>query len=246
MFKKVLSSTVLGVSALGMMAANAATCANANNLTPSSSSAVMASSNAVTSGVYVTGQIGYADTGMGSKTNLSPYTDYFTANNPHDKNLSNNGLAGRLALGYQFNQNFAVEAGYLQLGQRKVNVTQHMAPLHSNGSLNLQQNAIDLVGKAMLPVASKLNVYGKLGVAYLTTAIKGELSSDEISHVSLDFNNNVGVNKHIWAPEAAVGVSYDISPNVSVDTSWTHIQPLGHNNPGNIDFVAVGLGYNFG
>ena len=59
-------------------------------------------------------------------------------------------------------------------------------------------------------------------------------------------NDEAGVNKHQWAPEAAVGVSYDVTPNVSLDTSWTHIQPLGHNKPGNIDFVAVGVDYNFG
>lgn len=55
----------------------------------------------------------------------------------------------------------------------------------------------------------------------------------------------MGIAKHKWAPEAAVGVSYNITSNLFVDTSWTHIQPLGKNKSGNIDFVAVGLGYNF-
>ena len=97
MFKKVLTTTVLGVSILGVMAANAAA-----------------------PGVYVTGQVGYANTHMGSKTDtINLLQDHHEAD---ANNLSNNGLAGRLALGYQFNPNFAVEVGYLQLGQRKVNV----------------------------------------------------------------------------------------------------------------------------
>src|SRR5215475_12926510 len=97
MFKKVLSTTVISVSVLAAMAANAAA-----------------------PGVYVTGQVGYANTHMGSKTKvsdiLSPYVEKLDSD-VLNKNLSNNGLAGRIALGYQFNQNFAVEAGYLQVGQ---------------------------------------------------------------------------------------------------------------------------------
>jgi OmpA-OmpF porin, OOP family len=217
MFKKILNTSVLGVSVLGAMAANAAA-----------------------PGVYVTGQVGYANTQMGNKTD--------TANLLHNKdkaeanNLSNNGLAGRLALGYQFNQNFAVEVGYLQLGQRKVNV--RVSPEQS--SLKLRQNALDLVGKGIIPVSNNIDVYGKLGVAYLTSDIKETVKVGGQSTTTYDLNDVARVNKHQWAPEAAIGVTYDITPNVSVDTSWTHIQPLGKNRPGNIDFVAVGLGYNFG
>lgn len=230
MFKKVLSTTVLSVSVLAAMTANAAA-----------------------PGVYVTGQVGYANTHMGSKTKVSdilgpvltPEVDPAAIN----KNLANNGLAGRIAIGYQFNQNFAVEAGYLQLGQSKVNLgavhDDHM-PADGEASLKLQQNAIDLVGKGILPLASNFNVYGKLGVAYVTSDVKGTFQAPGIPTINFDLNDRVNIAKHKWAPEAAIGVSYDITPNVSVDTSWTHIQPLGNNKPGNIDFVAVGLGYNFG
>lgn len=221
MFKKVLSTTVLTVSVLGAMAANAAA-----------------------PGVYVTGQLGYADTHMGVKTDITKH-----APNIKDKNLSNNGLAGRVALGYQFNQNFAVEAGYLQLSGSKADLGAYQLP-HSDlvvqSTLKLQQNAIDLVGKGIIPISNNVNVYGKLGVAYITTDIKGTAQTPGIPTINVDLNDVAKITRHKWAPEAAVGVSYDITPNVSVDTSWTHIQPLGNNKPGNIDFVAVGLGYNFG
>ncbi|WP_342219377.1 outer membrane beta-barrel protein [Rickettsiella endosymbiont of Miltochrista miniata] len=218
MFKKVLSTTVLTVSVLGAMAANAAA-----------------------PGVYVTGQVGYANTHMGSKTQISDLIS--DQNYSKDNDLSNNGLAGRVALGYQFNQNFAVEAGYLQLGERKVDTSKIGATTQS--TLKLQQNAIDLVGKGIMPLGSNFNVYGKLGVAYVTSNIDNTTTGSGNTSTT-DLNRTANVAKHKWAPEAAVGVSYDITPNVSVDTSWTHIQPLGNNKPGNIDFVAVGVGYNFG
>lgn len=206
MFKKVLSTTVLTVSVLGAMAANAAA-----------------------PGVYVTGQVGYADTHMDSKVS---------------KHLSNNGLAGRVALGYQFNQNFAVETGYLQLDQKKVNIDP-TSQVH-NTSIKLQQNAIDFVGKGIIPLSSNINVYGKLGLAYVSSNIDITTKVGAFPTTTIDLNDAAHVAKHKWAPEAAIGVSYDITPNVSLDTSWTHIQPLGSNKPGNIDFVAVGVGYNFG
>lgn len=211
MFKKVLSTTVLTVSVLGAMAANAAA-----------------------PGVYVTGQVGYADTHMDSKVS---------------KHLSNNGLAGRVALGYQFNQNFAVETGYLQLSGSKIDLGSAHIPdteLVTQGTLKLRQSAIDFVGKGIIPISNNVNVYGKLGVAYINTNFEGTATTPGKPTITADLNDAAHIAKHKWAPEAAVGVSYDITPNVSLDTSWTHIQPLGSNKPGNIDFVAVGVGYNFG
>ena len=224
MLKKVLTTAVLGVSALGVMAANAAA-----------------------PGVYVTGQLGYANTHMKNKTDISAISKEASETPAEIKtdssNLSNNGLAGRLAIGYQFNQNFAVEMGYLQLSRKKISATYH----DISASALLQQNAIDLAGKAIFPIENNLNIYGKLGVAYLTTTLTGEVAKhgDDLP-ATYDLNGVANIAKHKWAPEAAIGVSYDITPNVSVDTSWTHIQPLGKKRPGNIDFVAVGLSYNFG
>lgn len=227
MFKKVLSTTVLGVSALGVMAANAAA-----------------------PGVYVTGQLGYANTHMGSKTNIAdinkkiPASSVVTPNDADDKDLGNNGLAGRIALGYQFNQNFAVEAGYLGLSQRKVDGVAYEGT-NKLGAMKLQQNVIDLLAKGIVPICDKFNLYGKAGLAYINTDMKATVQTIPAA-TRTGLNDAANVARHKLAPEVALGASYDITPNVSVDTSWTHIQAVGKNRTGNIDFVAVGLGYNFG
>lgn len=226
MFKKVLSTTVLSVSILAAMTANAAV--------PD------VTTNVGTSGIYVTGQIGYADTGS------DLLVHYY---NLPDKQLLNNGLAGRVALGYQFNQNFAVEAGYLHLGSGKVDFedpTVNNVNTHDTISEKIKQRAVDLVGKGIIPISSNANVYAKFGVAYISTDIKGTETINGNPPQNHDLNDYYNIAKHNWATEAAVGVSYNITPNLSVDTSWTHIQPLGNKKPGNINFVAVGLGYNFG
>lgn len=223
MLKKILTTTVLGISVLGAMAANAAA-----------------------SGVYITGQLGYANTHMKDKTDFGDLKETL---NLTSANLSNNGAAGRLAIGYQLNQNFAVEMGYMRFGKGKskgfVTSGDPLDPSMLTMSASMKQNAIDLVGKGILPLSDKFNVYGKLGVAYLTTNLKGDVTKGDGEKTTIG-NDGFDVAKHKWAPEAAIGVSYDFTPNISMDTSWTHIQPLGNKRPGNVDFVAVGIGYNFG
>ncbi|MEN9916650.1 MAG: hypothetical protein RLY40_582 [Pseudomonadota bacterium] len=225
MFKKILSTTVLSVSALAAMTANAAA-----------------------PGVYVTGQLGYAK----NKTEPNQITiagkTAYNFNN--ELSATDRNLAGRLAIGYQFSPNWAVELGYLQLSKKKFNGLLYTPVKGSgfagsvNGSTSISQSAVDLVGKGIYPINDKFNLYGKLGVAYVTTTVDGKYDTD--AHAEMINNNPNAIAKHKWAPEAAVGVSYDITPNVFVDASWTHIQPLGKNKPGNIDFAALGLGYSFG
>lgn len=190
MLKKILITSALTASVCAITAANAA----------------------LPNGLYVSGQVGYADTHM--KSQLSSYGVV----------LNNDGLAGRLAIGYKITPNAALELGYLQLSETKLK--------HSD--FYNQQHAIDVAAKGILPITNNVNIYGKVGVAYLTT--------------QLDTNTkrNDKISKRTFSPEVAVGMGYDITPNVTVDTSLTHIQTLGSNRPGNIDFLAVGVGYNFG
>jgi OOP family OmpA-OmpF porin len=213
MLKKVLTGAVLGASMVGVMAANAAV-----------------------PGVYVTGQLGAVNTHMKAKTEgHGPTTP---PDQPLGSNLNNNGLAGRLAVGYQFNQNWAVELGYLQLKNGKYVEVQPKDKI----TTTLKQNAIDIAAKGILPLSDRFDVYGKLGLAYVTSDIA---YTDKYAE-GHKYNDVYSIAKHKWAPEAAVGVSYDLTSNVSIDTSWTHIQPVGSHRPGNIDFVAVGVGYKFG
>ncbi|MES2141971.1 MAG: outer membrane beta-barrel protein [Pseudomonadota bacterium] len=221
MLKKIASIYVLSISMLSVMVSNAAV-----------------------PNTYISVQLGYASTHMKDKTNIAAIWDatktLFTADGGAI-NLSNNGLAGRLAVGYQFNQHFTIEMGYLQLSKKKINGDSYRTP----ASISLNQRAIDLTGKAILLITNNLNMYGKLGAAYLTTKIDGKRYRNNNTVTTYDLNGAADITQHKWAPETTVGVSYEITPSVSIDTSWLHIQLIGKNRPGNIDFVAVGVDYNF-
>lgn len=259
MLKKTIMMGVLSVSALAVITANAATLADTahnvkNNKKQSHATAVVRKSQPapvakvteaknndqfiqtislerqgglLPAGLYVSGQVGYADTHMKSQLPA-----------PIAAALANDGLAGRLAMGYNLNQNFAIEVGYLQLQKGQANKKNNRYDTN-------QQNAIDILGKGSLPITHNVNLYGKLGVAYLTTKLEEKDNADGIP-TTIELNNEYGIAKHKWAPEAAVGIDYAITSNVNVDTSFTHIHPMGSNRPGNIDFLAVGVGYTFG
>jgi OmpA-OmpF porin, OOP family len=240
MFKQIMTATVLGVSALGMMAANA-----------------------TSNGIYVDGQIGYARTGnpKGLPTDITI---------DKTQKTSKGEMVGRLAIGYQFSPNWAVELGYLQLGKQKSNLlistttTEYMpspfigvptGPIPfdvttvTKQAITINQRAFDIVGKGIYPISDKFNVYAKAGMAYLTTTVKDNNATHQVKNDDGDYQNKPVsslFSKHNWAPEVGIGLTYDITPNMFIDTSITHIQPIGKNKPSNIDFATVGIGYSFG
>ena len=241
MIKRIIAVSVLGVSALGMMAANA-----------------------TTNGLYVDGQVGYAHTG----NKFTGLPSDITVGK--DKKAAKGSIAGRLAIGYQFTKNWAAELGYTQFGQQKSNlsmsslvttqvpsismvpgpfgilipvntITTTSSMVTSKEAITINQHAFDIVGKGIYPISDKFNVYAKAGMAYLTTTVKSKGGMQyQGKPVTALFS------KHNWAPEAGIGLTYDITPNVFIDTSFTHIQPIGKNKPSNIDFATVGIGYSFG
>lgn len=184
----------------------------------------MAAAHATTPGIYAEGQLGYAHTGT-----------RFIKPIPSGKVDSKyqGGLAARLAIGYQFNPNLAFEAGYLQLAKQEANLK---SPV--NQSITINQHAFDLVGKGILPISDKFNLYAKAGLAYLVT----DLSGNEIDKRSI-INP---VAKHSFAPEAGLGFTYNMTSNVFIDTAFTRIQPIGKNKPSPINMATIGLGFTFG
>lgn len=218
MFKRIIAVSVLGVSTLSMMAANA-----------------------TTNGVYVTGQLGYAHRGDALKS-TSDHPSFISIGKDKAK-MAN--LAGRIAIGYQFTPHWAAELGYLQLSKQKsnFNITDNISNIKVTQQVTISQRAFDVVGKGIYPINDKFNVYAKAGMAYLVTNVKG----GEIT----DFNGEkhsimAPIAKHNWAPEAGLGFTYNVTSNVFIDTSITHIQPMGKNKPNSINFAAVGIGYSFG
>lgn len=151
---------------------------------------------------------------------------------------SGTGLGGGAQIGYQFNPYIAAELGYLYFH----NVSQNFAPF---GNANYKEQAGDLLIKGTLPLNNYFSIYGKAGAAYVDS--QTELSTSDLYFAP---NGNVYNNAyfsqstHPIRPVYGIGVSYNITPNVSADLGWTRIQR--NNTIPNADIAALGLTYHFG
>lgn len=141
-------------------------------------------------------------------------------------------LTGRIAGGYQFNQNLAMEIGYIRFSDVDFSGVGGVP----GQNVSLREKAIDFMAKPMLPLSNNFDIYGKLGLAYFkangATTVNGK--------------NYLGYSDG-WDPAIGLGLNYDITPNVIVDLAWTRIQNAGGNNSiPSADFYSLGLAYYFG
>jgi OOP family OmpA-OmpF porin len=141
-------------------------------------------------------------------------------------------FTGRIAGGYQFNQNLAVEIGYLRFSAVDFNGVGGVL----GQDISLKESALDFMAKPILPLSVNFNVYAKLGLAYVKA--NGSAFVNGITYL----NYSEG-----WDPALGLGLSYDITPNLLLDLAWTRLQSVGGNNAiPSADFYSVGLAYYFG
>jgi opacity protein-like surface antigen len=269
-----LKKTLLRITMVGALTLGVTGLANASNAP----------------GVYVGGQLGWADTHAAtSQLPGSPTTGEAAAavNNhggylltgPWDSTTAKNsinsdGLAGRLFVGYQFSPYLAAEFGFMKFHDADlkgnytgttVDSTDFFGPtvaVTENGSYSykavVKEQAFDLLAKGILPLQSNFSLYGKLGVAYVHQNITRTDTWSDNAGVQINGDPSISIptgytppspqkysrTTNRFMPEGAIGVSYDITPNVPVDLSWTHIQSTNHSIR-NIDFISLGLAYKF-
>jgi len=139
--------------------------------------------------------------------------------------------------GYQFNQNFALEGGYFDLG--KFGFTATTAPTGTlNGNIKLRGLNLDLVGT--LPITEKFSAFGRAGLnyAHARDSFTGTGSVDVI---------NPNPSKNAMNYKFGVGVQYALTESLAMRAEVERYRindAVG--NKGDIDLVSVGLIYRFG
>jgi len=134
--------------------------------------------------------------------------------------------AWRLLAGYQVNRNFAVEAGYHDLGEAKAS--------GAGVSASIKTKVWELVAVGMLPIANQFSAYGKLGGYHAKSEGTSNIGA------SADENNN-GVT---WG----VGVQWDAIPNLGARLEWQQYHDVGGDSLGgkdNVNVISVGAIWRF-
>ena len=147
----------------------------------------------------------------------------------------------KLFAGYQFNTNFALEGGYVDLGKMKFSSTVTAAPAgYVTGSISgdvKTKNGLYLDAVGILPVGNNFSVFGRLGVY----SIKAELNaSGPVGTVS---SNDTGSDFH-WG----IGAGYDFTNNVGARLEWERFNKVGNKDKtgeGDVDLWSAGIVYKF-
>jgi OOP family OmpA-OmpF porin len=140
--------------------------------------------------------------------------------------------------GYQFHRNFAVEAGYFDLGH--FGYTANTVPLGTlSGDVRFKGVNLDLVG--LWPITDKFSALARVGVT--SERARGNFSST--GAVALPFA--ASTSERATNVKFGAGVMYDFTPSLGVRLEAERYRvndSIG--NKGHVDMVSVGLVYRFG
>lgn len=118
--------------------------------------------------------------------------------------------------GYQVNRNFAIEAGYVDLGA--VNTDSRVtSPFSASTTAKTETNGLAVVGVGILPVTNRFSILGKAGVYVWETEAKATVvgPSFGVSGVSRSSASADGTDFTF-----GLGAKYDLTNNFSIRGEW--------------------------
>jgi OmpA-OmpF porin, OOP family len=139
--------------------------------------------------------------------------------------------------GLKINKNFAIEAGYFNLG--KFGFTANTTPAGTlTGTIKIQGVNLDAVG--IVPITEKFGAFGRVGLQYAQ-------SKDTFTGTGAVTVSNPSPSKNQANYKLGFGVQYDFTRSLGLRGEWERYRvndAVG--NKGNIDMLLVGLVYTFG
>lgn len=144
----------------------------------------------------------------------------------------------KLQLGYQFNQYFALEGGYVNLGKATY---QGSAAGIGNKSVEFKASGVNLDAVGILPLNDRLSVFAKAGAIY------AKVERNASRHNGLgNFSSSTDSTdlKGTWG----LGASYDLSKNLAVRAEYEQFHKLGKDDQtgeANVDMLSVGIACKF-
>jgi len=140
-------------------------------------------------------------------------------------------------VGLKFNKNFALEAGYFNLGEFGFTATTS-PPGTLAGNIKLSGFNLDALG--ILPLSEKFSAFGRIGVQYAQ-------AKDSYAGTGVVTVANPDPSKRDTNYKFGLGLQYDFTESVGLRTEWERYRINdAFGNRGDIDMLSVGLVVMFG
>jgi OOP family OmpA-OmpF porin len=186
-------------------------------------------------GVYVLGSVGSSQPHIGQSTFDGELGNAGATN--VGSSWGNSDLGWKAQLGYQFNRNFAVEGGYIDLG--KVNYNAAYTQGAATGDYKV--DGWNIAGLGIFPLDNNFSVFGKLGV--VDARVTADLYGSELGGIG---NGSYGDSR--WRPEYGIGGMYNLTKDTALRVEYEQINGVGASNTtgqANVDLVSLGLSHRF-
>ncbi len=151
--------------------------------------------------------------------------------------VENDGVGGRLYLGYKFYKILAIEGGYTRYADAVISNTFQLSSANpivwGNNSLigantRVEQQALDLSAKLFIPVLDLFSLYGLLGISYLDTFLptKASLEATPQSNGGNLYEVKITrAHQNNYAMLYGFGGGYSFNDSFIVGLTYQQLQP---------------------
>ncbi len=140
-----------------------------------------------------------------------------------------NSVAAGVFTGYQFNNNIAVEAAYIDLGDAKASYLENGNNYQHTGNMK----GIELSVLGLLPISNDVAAFAKLGGFNWYGSNKGPFNKSDADD---------------WSATVGAGLTYQLSDAWQARFEYQYFDHLGNDAIGgtNAHFTSLGVSYQFG
>lgn len=179
------------------------------------------------SGWYLGAEAGLADTADKSQLCCAGFP--LLTGDTHDNKTS-----WRVAGGYRFNQNIALELGYVDLGELTSEVSDATGATDARAAVGFSAEGVTFAMIGTFPIA-KWELYLKAGVFYSSTVL--EYSG---SQSATDFGARITNDDEDAL--YGIGLRYPLSERLRIYVDSTYFMEVGEANTGRSDYLNTSIG----
>lgn len=143
----------------------------------------------------------------------------------------------KVQVGYQFNQNFALEGGYVDLGKASYSAN------YTGGSAtaNVEASGLNVSALGIMPINESFSVFGKLGV------IRAKVEENGIA-TDTGGSASGSASSTDWKPNFGIGGTYNINTQLGIRAEYERFNQLGDSDTtgeADVDLLSAGVVYKF-